>query len=1115
MKDGRRPPDPRAAAAVVGLGLSLPGAATVEEFWANILEGRRFFAPATALDWGAEPELFLQPGGPAPDKVYSLSGAYNQRRTIEPRGLNLPPDFDFKSADGSLAFWLAAGREAAAQAALDRVDPARVGVIAGHTILPTSAMAEAAVNLYTREATRNWAAKPQLEPPPPGAFRLLGYSARLLARALGFTGEAFTLDAACASSLYAVHLAARKLMDGELEAVITGGVAKADALFTQMGFCQLRALSASGALTPFDRSADGLVVGEGAAALVLKRLDRALADGDEVLAVIRGVGLSNDQAGNILAPQAEGQTRAMKAAWLAAGLSPAGLGLIEAHGTGTILGDRVEVETIKGLLADPDFPAAESPAPPVLGSVKSNIGHLLSAAGAAGLAKAVLALSRRILPPTAGFKEEAPGLNLAGPPALRVLSRPEPWPENPGGPRLAAVNAFGFGGVNAQVIVEEFAPAGRPPHLPGFSAGPDPALRPAGPPPLRLLSALALSAPWPDFASLAQNWMDSEGPPIISDRRFGGLKAKGLFFHSLVLEGADLRLAPKDLANILPQQALALKMASDALKEAGLAAPHDRGVITGLRAEAGSPGLDKTRVGVFMGVDVDPRSADYAFRWLGPLRAAEAQVAAGALKPRDVPEFVEALRQRSHPALTPSRVTGALGSLVASRVARFIGSGGPAYTVTEDGASGLRALKLAMEAIGRGEIDLALVGVVDTLGDPKTAALEPGRLWEEGAAMLVVASEEAAASLGRGRAPELSAAPESGGRLGGLGGFFPLVRNAFFIRHRLVSRGLGAGAAYWIKNRGDPPRRLESSGFAITEKGGEDAAAPPYSYEDATWFLVRARNREGGQELLNRLEQMARDEGANIPLADVLGPLRAEKRALKRLGDRFWSEYGGTPGARPILAILARGFEDLLELLKKARARLKGDNQPLTPDQGHRLLWALEGERVKGELAWVFPGSGSHYHGLGRRLAMAFPNLMGRLEDRVSHLADHFQSAVFWGSQPREATPLQAILGQVSFGLLGAEVLKSFNITPQAILGYSLGETTALLATGAWADREGLYGDLIKSTLFTKELAGPCLAARRHFRWPADRPFQWVMGVISTPAGEIRSALARLSEPWA
>lgn len=1113
IKTHKESPKSHEVVAVVGLGLSLPGATTTSDFWANILNGQRFFQKATTLDWGAEPELFFQPGGAAPDKAYSLNGVFNHNRAISPQGLNLPDDFDIKSADGSLAFWLAAGRDAAHEVKWDKTRPDRVGVISGHVILPSTAMAEAAASLYLKEATREWATKPKLDPAPKNAFKLLGYSARLLSETLGFSGPAYTLDAACASSLYAIDLAVQELLSGDLEAVITGGVAKADALFTQLGFCQLRAMGASGYLTPFDQKADGLIVGEGAAALVLKRLDTALAHGDHILAVIRGVGLSNDQTGNILAPQAEGQLRAMKNAWRKAGLSPASAGLIEAHGTATILGDRVEITTLKELLTDDEFDQPDAAAPaPVIGSVKSNIGHLLSAAGAASMIKVILALKNKILPPTAGFEQEAEGLNLSAYPALRVLTKPEPWPAPADGrPRVAAVNAFGFGGVNAQVIVEEYVESAW--DQPAIGAKTKSGSPRRGELSVRLLSARALSAPWPDFASLAQNWMDSEGPPIIATRRFGTLKATGLFFNSLVLEGAGLRLAPKDLAHILPQQALALKMAEEALTAAKLEVSHKKPLITALGAPEGAPGVDKTRVGIYMAVDIDPRSADYAYRWLGPLRAAEALLATGELRPRDLPEFVEALRQHSHPPLTASRVVGALGSLVASRVARFIGSGGPAFTVSEENVSGLRVLKMAMGAIDRGDIDMALVGVVDTMGDPKTAAMEPRRLWEEGAAMIIVASEEAAEKLGRAQAPELTELPELQGRLGGLGGLFPLVKNAFFISHRLASRGLGAGTAYWIKNKSDPPRQLESPGFAITEKGGEEVSPPPFSYEEATWFLVRSQSSEDAFQLLDKLEEMAQGAMADHQLVEVLGPARAEKRALKRLGDRFWAEYGHASGARPTLAMLARGFEDLLGLIKRARGKLRGDSQPLPPDQRNRIIWALDGERVKGDLAWVFPGSGGHYSGLGRRLAMSFPNLMGKLEDGVHRLADHFQSSTFWGHGHREFTAVQAILGQVSFGLLGAQVLKQFNILPQAVLGYSLGETTALVATGAWNEREAIYDGLTKLPLFSKDLAGEHLAARSFLKWPKDKTFRWLTGVLPRSTEEIKKALASLPAP--
>ena len=1102
---------------MVGLGLSLPGASTIDEFWNNIIEGRRFFQAASSLDWGAEPEGFIQSGKPAADKAYSGNGVFNHNRSINPEGLNLPEDFDLKSADGSLAYWLSAGRQAYLAAKWDKVDPGKTGVISGHVILPSSAMAEAAVSLYTNEATRNWNTRPKLDPPPKDAFQLMGYSARLLSRALGFSGPAYTLDAACASSLYAIHLAMQDLLSGELEAAITGGVAKADALFTQLGFSQLKALSASGFLTPFDKKADGLVVGEGAVALVLKRLDVAMAHGDEILSVIRAVGLSNDQTGNILAPQAEGQLRAMRAAWRQAGLNPASAGLIEAHGTGTIIGDRVETLTLKELLKESGAgsePGGQS-APAVIGSVKSNIGHLLSAAGAASMAKAVLSLKNKVLPPTAGFEEEAPDLQMAAAPALRVLTKAEPWEVPAGGaPRVAAVNAFGFGGVNAQVILQEYRPEDWA--AAGISVKEDNRELEKKLRSVRLLSARALSAPWPDFASLAQNWMESEGPPIISTRRFGSLKATGLFFNSLTLEGAGLRLAPKDLAHILPQQALALKLTEDALASAKLDAAHGQAAITALGAPADDAGVDKSRIGVFMGVDIDPRSADYAFRWLGPLKAAEALIPTGELHQRDLPEFVDFLRSRSHPPLSASRVVGALGSLVASRVARFIGSGGPAFTVSDGNSSGLRALRLAMEAIARGEVDVALAGIVDTMGDPKTAAMAPKHLWEEGAAMIVLASPEAAAALGRGQAPEIARVAEGeSSRFGNsLGGLFTIIKNAFFISHRLVSRGLGAGAAYWIKNAADQPRSLEANGYVITEQGGEEVSSPPYSYEDATWFLVRSQSREDSISLLEKLEGMALGSMNHPQLVEVMGPVRAEKRALKRLGDRFWTRYGTASGARPSLAILARGFEDLLAMIKKAKAKLRGENPVMAPDQKNRIIWALDGDRVKGDLAWVFPGSGSHYPGMGRRLGMSFPHLMGQLEDGVTHLADHFQSQVLWAQSPKSVNPKEAILAQVSFGLLGAKVLQQFKIMPQAVIGYSLGETTSLVATGAWGDREALYDDLINSPLFTKELAGEYSAAKRYFDWPQNKPFKWFMGVLPRPAEAIRQAIESLPPPY-
>ena len=224
-----------------------------------------------------------------------------------------------------------------------------------------------------------------------------------------------------------------------------------DCLYTQMGFSQLRALSPSGRCTPFDARADGLVVGEGAGVFVLKRLDDAVRDGDQIHAVIAGVGLSNDVGGGLLAPNSEGQLRAMTAAYRDAGWEPRDVDLIECHATGTPVGDAVEFASLKSLWGGTGWRAGQC----VLGSVKATVGHLLTAAGAAGLTKVLAALREGVFPPTANFVKPAGGIALEGSP-FRVVTRPEPWPRRQmARPRRAAVSAFGFGGINAHLLLEQ------------------------------------------------------------------------------------------------------------------------------------------------------------------------------------------------------------------------------------------------------------------------------------------------------------------------------------------------------------------------------------------------------------------------------------------------------------------------------------------------------------------------------------------------------------------------------------------------------------------------------------------------------------------------------------
>ncbi|MEW6218657.1 MAG: beta-ketoacyl synthase N-terminal-like domain-containing protein [Thermodesulfobacteriota bacterium] len=276
--------------------------------------------------------------------------------------------------------------------------------------------------------------------------------AGLIANRLDLQGRTLVVDAACASALLALEIARDDLALGKCEVALVGGVQISTPAPIHMLFTQLGALSRSEHLKPFDRRADGTMLGEGAGMLVLTRLEDALAQGLRVYAVVKGVGSASDGKGaGLLAPRLEGEELALRRAYQDGGVDPATVGLIEAHGTGIPLGDRTEVMALRQVLGPRrgELPSV------ALGTVKSMIGHLIPAAGAAGMIKAALAIYHKVLPPTIACDEENPELELEKT-GLYLNRRARPWIHGAAAtPRRAGVNAFGFGGINAHVILEE------------------------------------------------------------------------------------------------------------------------------------------------------------------------------------------------------------------------------------------------------------------------------------------------------------------------------------------------------------------------------------------------------------------------------------------------------------------------------------------------------------------------------------------------------------------------------------------------------------------------------------------------------------------------------------
>ncbi len=286
--------------------------------------------------------------------------------------------------------------------------------------------------------------------------------AGIIANRLDLKGPSLVIDAACASCLLALEIGMRDLLTGRCDACLIGGVQISTPAPIHMLFTQLGALSHLPQLRPFDQRADGTMLGEGIGMMVLKRKEDAVRDGHRIYALVKGVGASSDGKGKgLLAPQVEGEELALRRAYEAAGVTPDTIGLIEAHGTALPLGDITEIEALRRV-----FGGRNSGFPRVaLGTVKSMIGHLIPAAGIAGLIKAALSLYHKILPPTLHAEEPNPALEMERTP-FYLNTETRPWIHGSSRlPRRAGVNSFGFGGINTHAVLEEYSGEAAPAEL--------------------------------------------------------------------------------------------------------------------------------------------------------------------------------------------------------------------------------------------------------------------------------------------------------------------------------------------------------------------------------------------------------------------------------------------------------------------------------------------------------------------------------------------------------------------------------------------------------------------------------------------------------------------------
>ncbi len=1023
--------------AIVGQGCVLPGALSPDALWELVLAGRSAIAPAAddlwRIDAGADRAQLHR-------EIASTMGGHVDGfdRVFDANGFAVPAHA-LQGLDPVFLWTLHAAREALRSAGMSPLERRpRAALVLGNLSYPTPGLVDFALEQWAEDRTRT------AHEDPRNRF-MSGFPAHLAAEALGFGGRAFAIDAACASSLYAIKLACDALHDGTADLAIAGGVNHADDLFLHGGFSALNALSPTGQSRPFHRDADGLVPAQGAALLVLERLDDAVANGRQILGVIRGVGLSNDgRSRGLMVPAEEGQVRALRAAYEESGLSPRDISLVECHATGTVVGDGAEVRSMREVFAD-------ARALPV-GSLKSNVGHLITASGAAAVIKVLAAMRHKVRPPTrtadAPIDELADGM-------FRLLVSAEPW-DAPvdGAPRRAAISNFGFGGNNAHLVLEEWT---------GAAAAVAP----------RVPSSARAGA----IAIVAQSVRTGATGGRFTDAVFGAAVADGAVASSnaevtIALDAAGLRFPPNDLKATLPQQTLLLSMA--------------------LEMGAALERLPRERTSVLIGMQCDAEVARHAIRWCG------ARPWVAALPP-----------SLANDSLTAASVVGCMPNIVANRLSHQFDFRGPSYTVSSEELSGVAALELGARALRAGEIDAAVIGAVDLCAEPVAeaaarAVLGAGRAEAGDAAALMVLKREADAirdgdtilALLDADGADQSVVPTFRFALTATSaGLTPRVGHAHAASGLLhVAAAIEACAHRAEPSAVGPMPWLPRDGARVVEVEVEALG------QQARTLAVRAASTATPSSALFLTSQPR----LAVFVADTVA---AMVDVLTRR-----DEYMGRTGTDAVVAgvrvsIVAESDVELDMRVERAIALLRapgGDAVVGTIDDGiHVGRGALDGE-----LSFVYTGAAGAYPHMGRDLALAFPELVDRFAARANSVRDA-AGWVYSDDPALQTTPMDKLWGASYLSQLHTELTRHLlGLRPTAAIGYCSGETNSLFALDAWGDLDGFRDDVANSHVYDRWLCGELRCLRPAWQLADDAPTDWSTWRIRAPVADVRAAVA-------
>ncbi|MFC3187797.1 beta-ketoacyl synthase N-terminal-like domain-containing protein [Shewanella intestini] len=740
--------------AIVGLATQYPDADTPAKFWQNLLNKKDSRSTISQQKLNANPADFQGVQGQS-DRFYCDQGGYIKDFSFDASGYRIAAE-QFNGLDESFLWATDTARKALVDAGVDITDPQnnsalhRTGIVMGTLSFPTAKSNELFIPLYHSAVEKALQHKLQQ-----ANFTLQGFdsdvfaqgelaslsngaiahnASKLVADALGLGAAQLSLDAACASSVYSLKLACDYLHTGKADMMLAGAVSGADPFFINMGFSIFHAYPEHGFSAPFDSQSKGLFAGEGAGVLVLKRLEDAERDGDHIYALVNGIGLSNDGKGQfVLSPNSDGQVKAFERAYADAAMHDAHIGtarfspekieVIECHATGTPLGDKVELTTMERFFSD----KLNGNQPPLIGSAKSNLGHLLTAAGMPGIMKMIFAMRQGVLPPSINIS--AP---ISSPSGMfgndTIPNDVLPWPDKAGNSaRHAGVSVFGFGGCNAHLLIESYQGkthtnasavsstseattinAQTPMHITGMASH------------FGSLSTVnafadAVNNNQTAFTTLpTKRWKGLDKHPELLQQF--GLKQTaptGAYIDNFDFDFLRFKVPPNEDDRLISQQLLLMKVADEAINDAKLKTGSKVAVLVAMETELE---LHQFRGRVNLHTQLAASLSAHGVS----LSDSEYQ----ALETIAMDSVLDAAKLNQY--------TSFIGNIMASRISSLWDFNGPAFTISAGEQSVNRCLDVAQNLLAmesrQAPLDAVIIAAVDLSGSIENIVLKTAKL---------------------------------------------------------------------------------------------------------------------------------------------------------------------------------------------------------------------------------------------------------------------------------------------------------------------------------------------------------------------------------------------------